>query len=93
MMIVEGKGQYLFDEKGRRYLDGIAGIATVIVGHCHPDVVAAANRQNETLQHATTIYLHPNIAEYGRDLAAKMPAISKFATLSIQGRKPTTWRS
>ena len=73
MMIVEGKGQYLFDEKGRRYLDGIAGIATVIVGHCHPDVVAAANRQNETLQHATTIYLHPNIAEYGRDLAAKMP--------------------
>ena len=29
MMIVEGKGQYVFDEKGRRYLDGIAGIATV----------------------------------------------------------------
>ena len=73
MMIVEGKGQYLFDEKGRRYLDGIAGIATVIVGHCHPDVVAEADRQNETLQHATTIYLHPNIAEYARDLAAKMP--------------------
>jgi alanine-glyoxylate transaminase/(R)-3-amino-2-methylpropionate-pyruvate transaminase len=73
MMIVEGKGQYVFDEKGRRYLDGIAGIATVSVGHCHPDVVAATNLQNETLQHATTIYLHPNIAEYARELAAKMP--------------------
>src|SRR5580704_6353067 len=73
MMIVEGKGQYVFDEKGRRYLDSIAGIATVSVGHCHPDVVAAANRQSETLQHATTIYLHPNIAEYARDLAQKMP--------------------
>src|SRR6266446_5010871 len=73
MMIVEGKGQYVFDEKGRRYLDGIAGIATVSVGHCHPDVVAAANLQSETLQHATTIYLHPNIAEYARELAAKMP--------------------
>jgi alanine-glyoxylate transaminase / (R)-3-amino-2-methylpropionate-pyruvate transaminase len=73
MMIVEGKGQYLFDEKGRRYLDGFAGIATVSVGHCHPDVVAAANLQNETLQHATTIYLHPNIAAYARDLAAKLP--------------------
>ena len=73
IMIVEGKGQYVFDEKGRRYLDGIAGIATVSVGHCHPEVVAAANRQNETLHHATTIYLHPNIAEYARDLAAKMP--------------------
>ena len=73
MMIVEGKGQYVFDEKGRRYLDGIAGIATVSVGHCHPDVVAAADLQSETLQHATTIYLHPNIAEYARELAAKMP--------------------
>jgi alanine-glyoxylate transaminase / (R)-3-amino-2-methylpropionate-pyruvate transaminase len=73
MMIVEGKGQYLFDEQGRRYLDGFAGIATVSVGHCHPDVVAAANLQNETLQHATTIYLHPNIAIYARDLAGKLP--------------------
>ena len=73
IMVVEGRGQYVFDEKGRRYLDGFAGIVTISVGHCHPDVVAAANRQNETLQHTTTIYLHPNIAEYARDLATKMP--------------------
>jgi alanine-glyoxylate transaminase / (R)-3-amino-2-methylpropionate-pyruvate transaminase len=32
-----------------------------------------ANRQNETLQHSTTIYLHPNVAEYAEKLAAKMP--------------------
>lgn len=73
IMIVEGKGQYLFDETGRRYLDGFAGIVTVSVGHCHPKLVAAANAQNEILQHTTTIYLHPNIAEYGRALAEKMP--------------------
>ena len=73
IMIVEGKGQYLFDEKGRRYLDAIAGIVTVSVGHCHPHVMAAVNAQNALLQHTTTIYLHPNIAEYGRALAAKMP--------------------
>ena len=73
VMIVEGKGQYLFDEKGRRYLDGFGGIVTVSVGHCHPEVVAAANLQNETIQHTTTIYLHPNIALYAQELAAKMP--------------------
>ena len=73
VMFVEGKGQYLFDETGRRYLDGLGGIVTVSVGHCHPHVVAAVNRQNEILQHSTTIYLHPNIAEYGQALAAKMP--------------------
>ncbi len=73
LMIVGGRGQYLFDEKGRRYLDAFGGIVSVSVGHCHPKVVAAANLQNETLQHTTTIYLHPNIALYARALAARMP--------------------
>jgi alanine-glyoxylate transaminase/(R)-3-amino-2-methylpropionate-pyruvate transaminase len=73
LMIVEGKGQYVFDESGRRYLDALGGIVTISVGHCHPEVVEAARRQNELLQHATTIYLHQNIAEYAQKLAAKMP--------------------
>jgi alanine-glyoxylate transaminase/(R)-3-amino-2-methylpropionate-pyruvate transaminase len=73
LMIVEGKKQYVFDEQGRRYLDALGGIVTISVGHCHPEVVAAAQRQNELLQHSTTIYLHPNIAEYAEKLAAKMP--------------------
>ncbi|MBE2205109.1 MAG: aminotransferase class III-fold pyridoxal phosphate-dependent enzyme [Chthoniobacterales bacterium] len=73
LLIVAGRGQYLFDEKGRRYLDGFGGIVTVSVGHCHPQVVAAANQQNEILQHTTTIYAHPNIALYARDLAARLP--------------------
>lgn len=73
LMIVEGKGQYLFDEQGRRYLDGFGGIVTVSVGHCHPEVIAATHVQNELLQHTTTIYLNPNIALYARELAARMP--------------------
>jgi alanine-glyoxylate transaminase / (R)-3-amino-2-methylpropionate-pyruvate transaminase len=73
LMIVEGKGQYVWDEKGRRYLDAYAGIATISVGHCHPHVLEANCRQAHTLQHSTTIYLHPNIVEYARALAAKMP--------------------
>jgi alanine-glyoxylate transaminase/(R)-3-amino-2-methylpropionate-pyruvate transaminase len=73
IMIVEGKMQYVWDETGKRYLDGLGGIVTVSVGHCHPHVVAAANRQNELLQHSTTIYLQPNIAQYAEKLAAKMP--------------------
>ena len=73
IMIVEGKMQYVWDETGRRYLDGLGGIVTISVGHCHPHVVAAANRQNEILQHSTTIYLQPKIAEYAEKLASKMP--------------------
>ena len=73
LMIVEGKGQYVWDDQGRRYLDAFAGIATISVGHCHPHVLEAMRKQSETLQHASTIYLHPNIVEFGRALAAKMP--------------------
>jgi alanine-glyoxylate transaminase/(R)-3-amino-2-methylpropionate-pyruvate transaminase len=73
LMIVEGSMQYVYDETGRRYLDAFAGIVTVSVGHCHPHVVARARAQNETLQHTTTIYYHPTIAEYGKMLADTLP--------------------
>jgi alanine-glyoxylate transaminase / (R)-3-amino-2-methylpropionate-pyruvate transaminase len=73
IMLVEGRMQYVWDEHGKRYLDALGGIVTVSVGHCHPYVVDVAHRQNETLQHSTTIYLHPNIAQYAQALASKMP--------------------
>jgi len=78
LMIVDGKMQYLFDEKGNRYLDMFAGIVTVSVGHCHPYVTKAAVDQMQKLQHTTTIYLHPNIAEFGKKLAATFPKDSNL---------------
>lgn len=73
LMLVEGKQQYLFDENGRRYLDGFAGIVTVSVGHCHPYVTQKAKDQLDLLQHSTTIYLNHQVAEYSKALADKMP--------------------
>jgi alanine-glyoxylate transaminase/(R)-3-amino-2-methylpropionate-pyruvate transaminase len=74
LMIVAGHMQYLYDEKGTRYLDLFAGIVTVSCGHCHPKVTAAIKDQVDTLQHATTIYLHPNLPAFAKKLASKMPA-------------------
>ena len=71
LMLVEGKMQYVWDETGRRYLDALGGIVTISVGHCHPDVVEAARKQNELLQHSTTIYLHPNMAQYAAEAGLK----------------------
>ena len=73
LLIVEGHMQYLFDETGRRYLDLLAGIVTVSCGHSHPTVIGRVKAQIDRLQHATTIYLHPNLPELARKLAAKMP--------------------
>jgi alanine-glyoxylate transaminase/(R)-3-amino-2-methylpropionate-pyruvate transaminase len=73
IMIVEGHMQWLWDEGGRRYLDLFAGIVTVSCGHCHPKVAARVQEQVGTLQHATTIYLHPNMPALAEKLAGKMP--------------------
>src|SRR3954466_14844947 len=73
IMIVEGSMQYVWDDAGKRYLDGLGGIVTISVGHCHPHVIAAGNRQSELYQHSTTIYLHPNVTQYAEKLASKMP--------------------
>ncbi|MFO0895322.1 MAG: aspartate aminotransferase family protein [Phycisphaerales bacterium] len=83
LMIVEGWMQYLFDETGRRYLDGFAGIVTVSVGHCHPRVVEAVKAQNERLQHTTTIYLHPTQGEFARLLAGTFPADSGLSVCAF----------
>ncbi|TWT98168.1 Acetylornithine/acetyl-lysine aminotransferase [Botrimarina colliarenosi] len=73
LMIVEGNMQYVWDEKGARYLDAFAGIVTVSVGHCHPKVIDKVRAQTGTLQHTTTIYLHPTIGKFAEKLASKMP--------------------
>jgi len=73
VMVVEGHMQYVFDETGRRYLDMIAGIVTVSCGHGHPKVVERMQRQIAKLQHATTIYLHPNLPALAERMGAKMP--------------------
>lgn len=73
IMIVEGKMQYVWDSTGKRYLDGLGGIVTVSVGHCHPHILKAMNEQNKVLQHSTTIYLNPNIGAFAEKLASKMP--------------------
>ena len=73
LMIVDGHMQYLFDETGGRYLDMLAGIVTVSCGHGHPKIVRAIQEQVARLQHATTIYLHPNLALLAERLASKMP--------------------
>ena len=75
LLIVEGHMQWLFDETGKRYLDMFAGIVTVSCGHCHPKIVAAIQKQVETLQHATTIYLHPNFPLLAKKLASKLSLI------------------
>eukprot|EP00210_Caulerpa_lentillifera_P007415 g7086.t1 len=85
MMLVEGKMQYVYDERGRRYLDGIAGIATVSVGHCHPTVLQAMQKQQGLLGHTSTAYLHPELALYAKELTSKLPDPLNYVFLVQSG--------
>jgi len=51
--LVKGKGSIVFDADGKKYIDMLGGIATNILGHSHPAVVSAVNRQIKTLSHVS----------------------------------------
>jgi predicted acetylornithine/succinylornithine family transaminase len=53
---VRGAGCRLWDVDGNEYLDFLAGISVLNVGHCHPRVVAAVCKQAGRLMHATNLY-------------------------------------
>jgi len=65
--LVRGEGVWLYDAAGNRYLDAYNNVANV--GHCHPHVVEALEKQAKTLN-THTRYLHEAILDYGEALTA-----------------------
>ena len=53
---VRGEGCSLWDDEGNEYLDFLAGISVLNVGHCHPRVVAAVREQAGLLTHTSNLY-------------------------------------
>lgn len=76
IQIVEGKMQFLFDENGKEYLDGFAGVATVSIGHSHPHFVSKLKAQIDKLQHEPPLYLHPAVGSFAKRLADKAKTVN-----------------
>jgi acetylornithine/N-succinyldiaminopimelate aminotransferase len=57
--IVKGKGARVWDDKGKKYLDFVGGLAVNCLGHCHPVVVKAIKKQAGTLIQASLWYYSP----------------------------------
>jgi 4-aminobutyrate aminotransferase-like enzyme len=71
LKIVRGSMQYLYDDEGREYLDAYNNVAHV--GHCHPRVVEAGQRQMSVLN-TNTRYLNDLILDYASRLTSTLPA-------------------
>ncbi|XP_076263105.1 alanine--glyoxylate aminotransferase 2, mitochondrial [Rhynchophorus ferrugineus] len=69
----QGYKQWLFDLKGKRYLDMFGGICTVSVGHCHPKITEAVTEQMKMLGHCSNVYYNEKIHQYASKLADKLP--------------------
>ncbi|TFC32428.1 acetylornithine transaminase [Cryobacterium sp. TMT2-42-4] len=58
-MLVRGKGCYVWDDEGTKYLDFLAGIAVNSLGHAHPALVAAVTDQVGRLAHVSNYFASP----------------------------------
>jgi acetylornithine/N-succinyldiaminopimelate aminotransferase len=79
---VRGDGCYLYDAQGREWLDFASGIAVNLLGHSHPHLVGAIQKQAGTLMHTSNLYKVPAQAELAQRLVDLTFADTVFFTNS-----------
>jgi predicted acetylornithine/succinylornithine family transaminase len=72
LLIVRGKGCYVYDASGRRYLDFMAGIGVNALGHAHPRIVKIVREQAGLIMHCSNLYYN----QYGGPLAKRLAEVS-----------------
>ena len=72
ILFMRGRGVYLWDSRGKRYLDFLSGIGVNALGHNHPAIQAAIKRQSGRLIHVSNLFFH----QYQADLARLLTEIS-----------------
>ncbi|KPF62664.1 acetylornithine aminotransferase [alpha proteobacterium AAP81b] len=79
---VRGDGCYLYDAEGREWLDFASGIAVNLLGHGHPHLVGAIQKQAATLMHTSNLYKSPAQVSLAERLVALTFADTVFFTNS-----------
>jgi predicted acetylornithine/succinylornithine family transaminase len=72
ILAVRGEGCYLYDDRGRKYLDFLGGLAVNSLGYAHPEVLAVLRDEAETLLHVSNLLYHP----YQAPLAKKLTSLA-----------------
>lgn len=72
-VFVKGEMQYLYDDKGKKYLDFFAGVSVMNCGHSNPDILNKVICQMSSLQHLTNVYLTSPVVELAKKLSEVLP--------------------
>jgi acetylornithine aminotransferase/acetylornithine/N-succinyldiaminopimelate aminotransferase len=72
VLFTRGRGVYLWDSKGKRYLDFVSGIGVNALGHAHPAIQKVLKQQAGQLIHTSNLFYHP----YQSELAKRLTKIS-----------------
>ncbi len=94
-VIVRGDGPYIWDDKGKRYLDGLSGLFTVQVGHGRTELADAAAKQAAELAYFPLWgYAHPRGIELAERLAAMTPGVLNRVFFTTTGGEAveTAWK-
>ena len=90
-VIVRGSGPYVYDDQGKRYLDGLSGLFVVQVGHGRSELAEAAAKQAAELAYFPLwSYAHPTAIELAARLAELAPGDLNrvfFTTSRLRGRR------
>ncbi|MDR0888730.1 MAG: acetylornithine/succinylornithine family transaminase [Coriobacteriales bacterium] len=90
---VRGEGMRLYDDTGKEYLDFLAGIGCVALGHSHPAVVAAMREQTEKLIQASNYYYIAGRGELAEKLDALLNMYLDESAIGQGKGRPETWRT
>ena len=71
ILAVRGEGCYLYDDRGKKYLDFLGGLAVNVLGYAHPEVLAVLRDESETLLHVSNLLYHRYQAPLAEKLAKK----------------------
>ncbi|HLW88659.1 MAG TPA: aspartate aminotransferase family protein [Terriglobales bacterium] len=74
ILFARGRGVYLWDSRGRRYLDFLSGIGVNALGYGHPLIQATLKQQAGRLIHTSNLFFH----EYQAELAARLTRLSEL---------------
>jgi predicted acetylornithine/succinylornithine family transaminase len=89
LVLTRGKGSYVYDTEGRRYLDSITGIGVNALGHAHPRILKVLREQAAQMIHSSNLYYHPYQGPLAKKLAERSGLARVFfcntGTESVEG--------